>query len=146
MSVSNENLINSETNKIVDIPKTMKETKQENQDLVAEEKQENTVKENGLDREEQKGLEIEKQNGLEGEREKKNEWEDLLGSGSLMKKILREGEPDTRPMRLESCFINYVCKLEDGTVVEEKKNFEMLLGDCEVKNVFLTRVRKYSLY
>lgn len=121
MSESSENLIKSETNQNVATKKMEK-----SQDLIDEAK-EIVPKEN-----EQNGLESENQNGTDDEKNKKNEWEDLLGSGSLMKKIVREGQPDTRPQRLERCFINYKCMLEDGTLVEEKENFEMLLGDCEV--------------
>lgn len=60
------------------------------------------------------------------------EWQDLLGSGSIMKKILEEGTPDTRPERLQRCTINYELGLDDGTFVERKENFEVHLGDCEV--------------
>lgn len=67
------------------------------------------------------------------EETKKEEWEDVLGSGGLMKKIIREGKSDTRPQRLERCIINYECTLEDGKLVERQDHFELLLGDCEVK-------------
>lgn len=149
MSETSENLINSETNENVDIPKKSKEV-EKSQELIAEE-QENEVKvngledkqlnekeanesnDNGIEETQPNALQIEKTNGVEEEKE--HDWEDLLGSGSLMKKIVKEGEPDSRPMRLEKCIINYECRLEDGTLVEEKENFEMLLGDCEVRIV-----------
>lgn len=133
MSETRENLINSETNQNDDIPKKSKEV--EKSQALIDGEQGTEAKLNGLEGEERNGLEIEKQNGVVEEREKKHEWEDLLGSGSLMKKIVNEGHPDTRPMRLERCFINYECRLEDGTLVDEKENFEVLLGDCEVKNL-----------
>lgn len=62
----------------------------------------------------------------------KCEWEDLLGSGCLMKKILKEGAPKTRPTRLQTCFLKYKCTLEDETVVEEFNDLKIQLGDCEV--------------
>lgn len=117
MSDASENLIKSEA-KQNDIST---KTKKEDENVRGEEKG-NVIKENGV------------QNGLDEEKEsKKNDWEDLLGSGSLMKKVIKEGEPDSRPQRLEKCVINYRCALEDGTLVEKQENFEMLLGDCEVK-------------
>jgi len=59
-------------------------------------------------------------------------WEDILGSGSLMKFVVTEGTPNTRPQRLQNCRISYECTLEDGTLVEKNDNFELQLGDCEV--------------
>ncbi|XP_018576191.1 peptidyl-prolyl cis-trans isomerase FKBP8 isoform X2 [Anoplophora glabripennis] len=64
--------------------------------------------------------------------EKKNEWLDLLGSGAVMKKIITEGKPDTRPQRSEKCIINYCCLLEDGTVVDSTDNFKLNLGESDV--------------
>lgn len=61
-------------------------------------------------------------------------WEDVLGSGSVLKKIIKEGKPDSRPKRLDVCKIRFTCTLEDGTVVE-KKNLSVQLGDCEVRRV-----------
>lgn len=147
MSETSENLINSETNENVDIPKKSKEVEKsqelideeiENQvngleDKQVDEKEANEIKDNGLEEMRANELQIEKTNAVEEQKE--HDWEDLLGSGSLMKKIVRDGEPDSRPMRLEKCVINYECRLEDGTLVEEKENFEMLLGDCEVRIV-----------
>uniref|UniRef100_A0A1Y1KRE4 peptidylprolyl isomerase n=1 Tax=Photinus pyralis TaxID=7054 RepID=A0A1Y1KRE4_PHOPY len=63
---------------------------------------------------------------------KKGEWEDILGSGSLMKKVIQEGKPDSRPQRLDNCIVNYTCTLEDGTSVERKEKFKVQLGDYEV--------------
>lgn len=121
MSDASENLIKSET-KPNDIPTKTKKEEDEKTANASDEEKENAIKENGLE------------NGLDGEKEsKKNDWEDLLGSGSLMKKVIKEGKPDSRPQRLEKCVINYRCALEDGTLVDKQENFEMLLGDCEVK-------------
>ncbi|KAK9709918.1 Tetratricopeptide repeat [Popillia japonica] len=60
------------------------------------------------------------------------EWQDILGSGSIMKKTIRTGKPDSRPQRLQICEINYECKLENGILVEKCNNFIMQLGDCDV--------------
>ena len=61
-----------------------------------------------------------------------DKWEDILGSGSLMKKVIVEGKPDSRPQRLENCIINYECTLEDGKLIEKKEKFKVQLGDYEV--------------
>lgn len=60
------------------------------------------------------------------------EWIDLLGSGSIMKKIIKEGTPDSRPKRMQNCKIRYECSLADGTVIETADEFVLQLGDCEV--------------
>ncbi|XP_030745622.1 peptidyl-prolyl cis-trans isomerase FKBP8-like [Sitophilus oryzae] len=65
----------------------------------------------------------------------KEEWSDLLGSGVILKKIRKEGEPDTRPKRSDRCFIKYTCRLEDAdenNFVEQSDNFEMCLGEGDV--------------
>lgn len=64
--------------------------------------------------------------------ETQEEWEDILGSGSIMKKIVQHGKPDSRPQRLQNCEINYEIQLEDGVLVEKCNNFVMQLGDCDV--------------
>ena len=60
------------------------------------------------------------------------EWEDMLGSGSILRKIVKEGNPNTKPTRLQICEINYQYKLEDGTLIGEEDGFLLQLGDCEV--------------
>ncbi|EFA06496.1 peptidyl-prolyl cis-trans isomerase FKBP8 [Tribolium castaneum] len=60
------------------------------------------------------------------------EWQDLLGSGSLLKKIVKEGQANTRPQRLQKCTISYELSLADGTFIERKDNEEIQLGDCDV--------------
>lgn len=59
-------------------------------------------------------------------------WKDVLGSGCIMKKIIHEGIPDTKPQRLQTCCINYTCTLEDGTVIEEVDGMEIFVGDSDV--------------
>lgn len=60
------------------------------------------------------------------------EWIDMLGSGSVMKKIIKIGTPDTRPKRLQNCKIRYECSLDDGDIVDTSEEFTLQLGDCEV--------------
>lgn len=71
----------------------------------------------------------------ETETSNKDEWEDILGSGSLMKLTVSKGKPNSRPQRLQNCRIRYVCTLDDGTEVEKHDNFELQLGDCEVMDI-----------
>ncbi|KAG5899548.1 hypothetical protein JTB14_008234 [Gonioctena quinquepunctata] len=62
----------------------------------------------------------------------KEEWVDILGSGAIMKKIIKEGQPDSRPQRIEICRINYVCFLEDETLIDSASDFELQLGESDV--------------
>ncbi|KAJ3647891.1 hypothetical protein Zmor_019740 [Zophobas morio] len=64
--------------------------------------------------------------------EEEPEWTDLLGSGSVMKKIITQGSPNTRPDRRMKCVVNYELSLADGKLVERKDNVEIQLGDCDV--------------
>ena len=64
--------------------------------------------------------------------EEEPEWTDLLGSGSVMKKIITQGSPNTRPDRRMKCVVNYELTLADGKLVERKDNVEIQLGDCDV--------------
>lgn len=60
-------------------------------------------------------------------------YQDILGSGDLLKKIIKQGAPDDRPMKGEQIVVNLVGRLEEkDDVIEEKKNLEITLGDCEV--------------
>lgn len=60
-------------------------------------------------------------------------YQDVLGSGDLLKKIIKQGAPDERPMKGEQIVINLVGRLEDkNIIIEEEKNLEITLGDCEV--------------
>lgn len=120
MSVESESLINSESNeKLADIPSKLKGEKSlkefESEEIVIDASLKDLIT-----------------NGIEAEEDGEGDWEDLLGSGSLMKKILVQGKPDSRPQRLEKCVISFECTLEDDTLIEKCDNFEMLLGDCEV--------------
>lgn len=61
-----------------------------------------------------------------------DEWDKVLGTNGIMKKILQKGQPNTRPQRLQVCTINYQCKLENGILVEKYNNLDVQLGDCDV--------------
>lgn len=60
-------------------------------------------------------------------------YQDILGSGDLMKKIIIPGNVDERPMKGEQIVINLVGRLDNSDdIFEKKENFEITLGDCEV--------------
>lgn len=60
-------------------------------------------------------------------------YQDILGSGDLLKKIIKQGTSDDRPMKGEQIVVNLVGRLEEkDDVIEEKTNLEITLGDCEV--------------
>lgn len=64
-------------------------------------------------------------------------YQDILGSGDLMKKIIKQGTLDERPMKGEQIVINLIGHLEENDdIIEEKKNLEITLGDCEVNVMF----------
>ncbi len=57
---------------------------------------------------------------------------DILGNGSLTKSIIHKGIENNRPRTGQICTITYTGKLEDHTVVENKENFQFILGDGDV--------------
>ncbi|XP_031618502.1 peptidyl-prolyl cis-trans isomerase FKBP8 [Contarinia nasturtii] len=57
---------------------------------------------------------------------------DVIGNGQLVKKAIKVGEDDYKPQRGNICKINLIGKLEDGTIVEEFKNYAVQVGDVEV--------------
>ncbi|XP_060086542.1 peptidyl-prolyl cis-trans isomerase FKBP8-like, partial [Heteronotia binoei] len=61
------------------------------------------------------------------------EWTDVLGSGSLKKKVLVAGQGrETRPVKGQDVTIRLKATLEDGTLVEENQSLTFTLGDCDV--------------
>lgn len=65
---------------------------------------------------------------------KEETYQDILGSGDLLKKIIKQGTSDDRPMKGEQILINLVGRLEEkDDIIEEEKNLEITLGDCEVR-------------
>lgn len=64
---------------------------------------------------------------------KEQTYQDILGSGDLLKKIIKEGTVDERPMKGEQIVINLVGRLEENEdIFEIEENHEITLGDCEV--------------
>jgi len=64
---------------------------------------------------------------------KEQTYQDILGSGDLLKKIIKQGALDERPMKGEQIVINLVGRLEENDdIFEKEENFEITLGDCEV--------------
>ncbi|XP_058067339.1 peptidyl-prolyl cis-trans isomerase FKBP8 [Anopheles bellator] len=57
---------------------------------------------------------------------------DILGNGTLMKKVLRKGESELRPESKNIVTINYTGRLDDGTVVEEEQEAVVQIDDVEV--------------
>jgi len=74
---------------------------------------------------------------------KEQTYQDILGSGDLLKKIIKQGAVDERPMKGEQIVINLVGRLEENDdIFEKEENFEITLGDCEViylkkKSIFI---------
>ncbi|XP_063830780.1 peptidyl-prolyl cis-trans isomerase FKBP8 [Ostrinia nubilalis] len=65
---------------------------------------------------------------------KTDEWQDVLGSGALLKKILKPGkDSESRPNRSDICRISYEIKIRDtGDLVEKRDQVKIYLGDNEV--------------
>ncbi|CAH8828511.1 unnamed protein product [Trichobilharzia szidati] len=62
---------------------------------------------------------------------------DVLGNGLIIKKTLQKGlGRETRPNHGDSVLVNYKCWLEDGTLIEEAENAEIVLGDGDVIHAF----------
>ncbi|XP_055534285.1 peptidyl-prolyl cis-trans isomerase FKBP8 [Wyeomyia smithii] len=63
--------------------------------------------------------------------EQKNDTMDILGNGSLLKKVLKEGQGE-RPESRDIAVINFTGRLEDGTLVEQEQNYVVQIDDVEV--------------
>lgn len=68
---------------------------------------------------------------LEKENEE-TEWIDVLSTGHLKMKILKQGEPDTRPQPNDVCEIKLKGTLEDGKIVDFYNSLKIQLGCHEV--------------
>ncbi|XP_037961794.2 peptidyl-prolyl cis-trans isomerase FKBP8 [Plutella xylostella] len=68
--------------------------------------------------------------------EKKEEWQDVLGSKAILKKQLKQGDESEglRPQRGDICRISYELKLRDGNqhVIEKRDQLKIYLGDNEL--------------
>ncbi|XP_075217181.1 peptidyl-prolyl cis-trans isomerase zonda isoform X2 [Lycorma delicatula] len=62
----------------------------------------------------------------------KEEWVDILGSGQLKKKVLKAGQPDSRPQRSDVCKIKLEGRLENGAIIEKNDSLTIHVGDAEV--------------
>ncbi|RZF43912.1 hypothetical protein LSTR_LSTR007248 [Laodelphax striatellus] len=60
------------------------------------------------------------------------EWMDILGSGQLKKKVIKEGKPDSRPQRADICQVKFEGRLENGKVVDKEDCLTINIGDGEV--------------
>ncbi|CAG9795622.1 unnamed protein product [Diatraea saccharalis] len=66
---------------------------------------------------------------------KSDEWQDILASGALLKKIIKPGDEASgaRPQRSDICRISYELKIRDsGEIVEKRDQVKIYLGDNEV--------------
>uniref|UniRef100_A0A182Y2J2 peptidylprolyl isomerase n=1 Tax=Anopheles stephensi TaxID=30069 RepID=A0A182Y2J2_ANOST len=66
------------------------------------------------------------------ESEPESECMDILGNGTLLKKVLQKGHSELRPDSKDLVTINYTGRLDDGTVVEEQTNLVVQIDDVEV--------------
>lgn len=64
-------------------------------------------------------------------KDKKEEYMDILGNGTLLKKVLKEGQGD-RPESRDIAIVNYTGRLDDGTIVEEERECVVQIDDVEV--------------
>lgn len=59
-------------------------------------------------------------------------WLDVLGSGELKKRVIKPGQgKDSRPQRSNWVVLTLKGTLDDGTVIEEQKDWRIILGDME---------------
>uniref|UniRef100_A0A182PMV5 peptidylprolyl isomerase n=1 Tax=Anopheles epiroticus TaxID=199890 RepID=A0A182PMV5_9DIPT len=64
--------------------------------------------------------------------ESESECMDILGNGTLLKKVLKKGRSELRPESKDLVTISYTGRLDDGTVVEEQQNVVVQIDDVEV--------------
>ncbi|MCL4137241.1 UNVERIFIED_CONTAM: hypothetical protein GTU68_045827 [Idotea baltica] len=69
---------------------------------------------------------------LSSEKNEIPEWMDIIGSGGLKKKILKEGICESRPSKGDSVTVKAQGRLEDGTEVEVLDDFVFTVGGGEV--------------
>ncbi|XP_022118759.2 peptidyl-prolyl cis-trans isomerase FKBP8 [Pieris rapae] len=73
---------------------------------------------------------------LDGKAPGTNEWQDLLGSGSILKKILKKGDDSEglRPQRSDICRISYELRIRNGKHenIEKRDQVKIYLGDNEI--------------
>ncbi|XP_050096124.1 peptidyl-prolyl cis-trans isomerase FKBP8 [Anopheles aquasalis] len=68
----------------------------------------------------------------EGGAAESSDYMDILGNGTLLKKVLRKGLTEMRPESKDIATISYTGRLEDGTIVEEEHEAVVQIDDVEV--------------
>lgn len=62
-----------------------------------------------------------------------SEYIDVIGSGDLLKKTIKQGISDDRPTKDEQVVLNFVGRVEGhDDIIEEVKNLEVTVGGCDV--------------
>lgn len=64
-------------------------------------------------------------------KDNQEEYMDILGNGTLLKKVLKEGQGE-RPESKDIAVINYTGRLDNGTIVEEERDCVVQIDDVEV--------------
>lgn len=72
--------------------------------------------------------------------ESESECMDILGNGTLLKKVLKKGRSELRPESKDLVTVSYTGRLEDGTVVEEQSNAVVQIDDVEVSTNTITNL------
>lgn len=61
---------------------------------------------------------------------------DILGSGDLLKRILKKSNSECRPMKDEQILISFVGRIEGkDDIIEEAEKLEITLGCCDVSMI-----------
>ncbi|XP_019879025.1 peptidyl-prolyl cis-trans isomerase FKBP35-like [Aethina tumida] len=58
-----------------------------------------------------------------------NGWIDLLGCGGILKKVIKEGQPNTKPEDMQVCRILCAMFLDNGTKVHKLERQKIYIGD-----------------
>lgn len=68
--------------------------------------------------------------------ENHTEWEDIIGNGQLLKKVLRKGEHMNRPTSGDVCVLNIEGRLASNSkVIQKYKNLEVIAGEGDLIQV-----------
>jgi len=73
-----------------------------------------------------------KQSVEEVEATTEDEWEDIIGSGDLKKKVLTPGESNSRPSKGDTVEVEVTMRRDGGVAVQDTHRLTFTLGDCEV--------------
>ena len=57
---------------------------------------------------------------------------DLFKDGGVIKTIIKDGIGYKRPQKHATVFVNFTVKLQDGTVIDSRKDFEFILGETKM--------------